>query len=75
MLLSQVIWPSDVTLVSAFHMKGNFLADFPAILPSQVIVHPGHVIAVSVVAVVRIRYNKTIVVRGAYSPYIGCRLH
>ena len=65
-LPSQVTLPSDVTLVSAFHMQGNILASFLAILPSQVILPSGDVIAVSAVAVVRMRYNKTIValVRG-----------
>ena len=43
-------------------MQGNILlvSGFPAILPSQVILPSGDVIAVSSVAVVRIQYNKTI---------------
>ena len=51
-------------------MQGNILlvSGFPAILPSQVILPSGNVIAVSSVAVVRIWYNKTIValVQGKY---------
>ena len=31
-LFLQVILPSDVTLVSAFHLQGNILSGFPAIL-------------------------------------------
>ena len=62
-LRSQVILLSGVTSVSAFHMHGNILlvSAFPAILPSQVILPSGDVIAVSSVAVVRIRYNRTVV--------------
>ena len=50
-LPSRVILPSDV---SAFHVQGNILSAFSAILPS------GDIVAVSAVAVLRIRYNKTI---------------
>ena len=44
-------------------MQGNILlvSDFPVVLPSQVILPSGEVIAVSSVAVVRMQYNKTIV--------------
>ena len=45
-LHSQVILPSDLTCVSAFHVQRNFLSGFSAVLPS------GDVIAVSAVAVV-----------------------
>ena len=57
---SQVILPSDVISVGTFHALGNILSSRPALLPT------GDGIAVSAVAVVRIRYNKTIValVRG-----------
>ena len=55
----QVILLSDVTLVSAFHVQGNILSGFLAILPSQVILPSCDVIAVSAVAAVRSRYNKT----------------
>ena len=34
-LPSEVILHSDVTLVSAFHLQGNILSGFLAILPSQ----------------------------------------
>ena len=42
-------------------MQGNILQCYTVILPSQVIVPSGDVITVSAVAVVRIRYNNTIV--------------
>ena len=53
-LPSQVILLSNVTSVSAFHMQGNIslVSGFPAILPSQVILPSGDVIAVSSVAFV-----------------------
>ena len=62
-LPSQVILLFDATSVSAFHMQGNILlvSDFPVVLPSQVILPSGDVIAVSSFAVVRMQYNKTIV--------------
>ena len=67
-IISQVILPSDITLVSAFHVQGNILSSFPAILSSQVIVPSSDINAVSAVAVIRIGYNKTIValVQGLY---------
>ena len=54
---------SDVTSVSAIYVQGNILSGLLAILPSdlQVILSSGDPIAVSVVAVVRIQYNKTII--------------
>ena len=60
--LASNITPSDVTSVSAFHVQCNILSGFPALLPSHVILPSDEVIAVSAVAVVRIRYNKSIVV-------------
>ena len=62
-LTSLVILLSDVTSVSAFHVQGNILlvSGFPAKLPMQVILLSGDVSAVSS-AVVRIPYNKTMVV-------------
>ena len=67
-LPSQVIMHNEITLVSAFHVQGNILLSFLAILPSLVILPSDDVIATSADAVVRIRYNKTIValVRGQY---------
>ena len=57
----QLIMPSDVSSVSAFHVQGNILLGSLALLPSQVILPSGDVIAVRAVAVVRNRYNKTTV--------------
>ena len=54
----QVVLPSDVTSVSEFHVH---VSGFPIILPSQVILPFGDIIAASAVAVVRIWYNKAIV--------------
>ena len=51
-----VILPSDVTSVSAFHVLAK-LSGFPTIVPAQVILPSGDVIATSAVAVVRIWYN------------------
>ena len=49
--------PSGVTSVSAFHMQGNkYSVRFPCNITLAVSIA---VIAVSAVAVVRIRYNKT----------------
>ena len=61
-LPSQVISLSDFTSVRAFHVQGNILlvSGFPVILPTQVILPFDDVIAVSLVAVVRIWYNKII---------------
>ena len=54
------IYPIVYSVVCcAFHVQGNILSGFPAILPSQIILPSGDAIAVSEVAVVRIRYNKT----------------
>ena len=50
----------EVTSVSAFHVQGIKFLGFPAILPSEVLFSAGDVIAVSAVAVVRTRCNKTI---------------
>ena len=56
MLPSQVILPSDVTLVSAFQLQGNIVSDFPAISQSQIIIASSDVvIAFSAFAIVRIR--------------------
>ena len=62
-LHSQVISPSDVTSVSAFHVQS---IRFPRSITLAGNITLGDVIAVSTVVVVRIRYNKTIIalVRG-----------
>ena len=63
-----VILPSQVKLPS------NISSSYLAIFPSQVILPFRDVVVVSVVAVVKIRYNKIIValIRGLY--YILCTL-
>ena len=54
-LPSQVILPTDITLISTFHMQGNILCGVSAILPLQVILPSGDVIAVSALRVLRTR--------------------
>ena len=60
-LTSQVILLSDVTSLRAFHVQGNILSGYLSILPSQVIFTSVDVITVIAFAVVRIRFNKTII--------------